>query len=117
MKSALRGSNGKLNWWTGKDINRWDGITIQNGRVSEVSLPNSGLNGIIPSAFGNLSALSVLDLSGNSLTGSIPQELDNLSNLTKWRLAGNRLTGCVPNVFASVSDNDLASLRLSACGG
>ena len=116
MKSALRGSSGKLNWWIGKDINRWDGITVQNGRVSEVSLPNRNLDGIIPPTFGSLSALSVLDLSGNSLTGSIPKELDNLSSLTKWRLAGNRLTGCVPNVFASVSDNDLTSLGVSVCG-
>ena len=115
MKSALRGS-AKLNWWSGRSIDKWDGITVQGGRVTKVSLPNRSLNGVIPTGFGSLSALKTLDLSGNSLMGTIPASLNSLTALTKWRLAGNRLTGCVPNVFASVSDNDLASLGLSVCG-
>ena len=95
MKSALRGS-GKLNWWTGRSIDKWDGITLGSGRVVQVSLPSKSLDGIIPAGFGNLPALQVLDLSSNSLTGTIPSELGNLTNLTRWRLSGNSLTGCVP---------------------
>ena len=116
MKSALRGS-GKLNWWSGRSLEKWDGIQVQGGRVTELSLPSSGLSGVIPAGIGNLSALTTLDLSGNSLTGTIPASLNNLTNLTRWRLAGNNLTGCVPANFAQVSDNDAASLNLPVCGG
>ena len=116
MKSALRGS-GKLNWWTGRSIDKWDGITLGSGRVVQVSLPSKSLDGIIPAGFGNLSALQGLDLSSNSLTGSIPSELGNLTNLTRWRLSGNSLTGCVPANLSFVEDNDLDALGLSVCGG
>lgn len=116
MKSALRGS-AKLNWWSGRSIERWDGITVQGGRVTGLSLPNRSLDGILPAGIGGLSALTTLDLSGNSLTGQIPAELNNLANLTRWRLAGNSLSGCVPSGFAQVSDNDAASLGLPTCGG
>ena len=116
VKSALRGT-AKLNWWSGRSIDKWDGITVENGRVTKVSLPNRSLNGVIPTGFGSLSALKTLDLSGNSLTGTIPASLNNLTALTKWQLAGNSLSGCVPANFAQVSDNDAASLGLSTCGG
>ena len=116
LKSALRGS-ASLNWWSGRSIERWDGITVQGGRVTGLSLPNSNLDGILPVGLGSLSALRTLDLSGNGLTGQIPEELNNLANLTRWRLAGNSLSGCVPSTFAQVSDNDAASLSLPTCGG
>ena len=116
FKKALRGS-AKLNWWSGRSVEQWDGITVQGGRVTELSLPNRNLDGVIPAGIGSLSALVTLDLSGNSLTGQIPAELDNLASLTRWRLAGNSLSGCVPSTFAQVSDNDSASLNLPTCGG
>ena len=116
MKSALRGS-AKLNWWSGRSIEKWDGIKVQGGRVTELSLPNRNLDGILPVGLGSLSALTTLDLSSNSLTGTIPTELNNLTNLTRWRLAGNSFSGCVPYNFAQVSDNDAASLGLTTCGG
>ena len=116
MKPALRGS-AKLNWWSGRSIEKWDGIKVQGGRVTELSLPNLNLDGILPVGLGSLSALTTLDLSSNSLTGTIPTELNNLTNLTRWRLAGNSFSGCVPYNFAQVSDNDAASLGLATCGG
>ena len=115
FKKALRGSV-SLNWWSGRLIEQWDGITVQGGRVTGLSLPDRDLDGILPAGLGSLSALRTLDLSGNSLTGTIPAELDNLASLTRWRLAGNSLSGCVPSAFAQVSDNDAASLSLPTCG-
>ena len=116
MKTALRGT-GKLNWWTGRSIEKWDGIGLGSGRVVEVSLPNRSLDGIIPSGFGSLSALTTLDLSSNSLTGNIPSELGHLTNLAQWRLSGNNLTGCVPHNLSLVEDNDLEALGLQVCAG
>ena len=115
MKSALRGS-GKLNWWAGRSIEKWDGIKVQGGRVAELSLPNRNLDGVLPVGLGSLSALKTLDLSANSLTGQIPASLNNLT-LSRLRLGGNSLTGCVPANLLSVSDSDIASLNLPSCGG
>lgn len=116
MKTALRGSS-KLNWWSGRSIEKWDGVKVQGGRVAELSLPNRKLNGVLPVGLGSLSALKTLDLSGNSLTGTMPASLNSLTALTKWRFAGNSFSGCVPYGFAQVSDNDAASLNLSTCAG
>lgn len=116
MKKAIRG-NATLNWWLGRPIHRWDGIGVQEGRVASVTLPDRSLDGIVPPALGNLSALRSLDLSGNRLTGAIPSELDNLENLTRWRLAGNNLSGCVSAKLAQTADNDLVALGLPICGG
>ncbi len=116
MKQAIRG-NGNLNWWSGRPIDRWDGIGVEEGRVVSVTLPERNLDGIVPPALGNLSALRSLDLSGNRLTGTIPSELDNLENLTTWRLAGNNLSGCVSAKLAQIVDNDLIALGLPICGG
>ncbi len=114
FKKTLRGS-ASLNWWSGRSIEQWNGITVEGGRVTGLSLPNRNLDGVIPAGIGSLSALTTLDLSGNNLTGQIPAELNNLVNLTRWRLAGNSLSGCVPSTFAQVSDNDAASLNLPTC--
>ena len=140
MKAALRGTGG-LNWWTGRSLQDWDGVRVQNGRVTEVSLSNRSLNGIFPAGFGSLSALITLDLGSNSLTGTIPSEIGNLSNLqslllnsnsltgqlptelnnltslTQWRLSGNSFTGCVPRRFSMVADNDIDAFGLAVCGG
>ena len=114
MKSALRGS-AKLNWWSGRLIEKWDGITVRGGRVAELSLPNRGLDGTIPAGLGDLSALEVLDLSDNSLTGTIPSELGNLSNLEKMYLSSNQLTGCIPQTLGSIPNNDFDDLGLLFC--
>ena len=116
MKSNIRGS-AKLNWWSGRALDKWDGVKVEGGRVVELSLPNRKLDGIIPVGIGNLSSLRMLDLSSNSLTGEIPASLNNLTALTKWRLAGNGLSGCVPANLFGVSDSDAASLNLPSCGG
>jgi len=41
---------------------------------------------------GQLTALTVLDLSGNRLTGTIPAALGNLAALQQLNLVDNRLT-------------------------
>ncbi len=139
VKSALRGT-APLNWWSGRSMEQWDGITVQGGRVAGVSLSDRDLDGVIPAGLGDLSALTTLDLSSNSLTGSIPSKLGNLSNLESLslssnslggqipealngltelnylRLSGNDFTGCVPANLLGVGDGDAASLNLPTCG-
>ena len=92
-KSPLKGSSGSLNWWSGRAINRWNGVTVSNGRVTGLDLRNRGLN------------------------GTIPERLTDLDQLTTLYLAGNSFTGCIPFDLIKVLNNDIASLGLPFCGG
>ena len=83
------------NWLSGP-VSEWYGITVTNGRVTEVSLANNNLNGILPSSLGNLQNLAFLYLDNNQLGGSIPVELGNLSKLNYLTLSYNNLSGSIP---------------------
>lgn len=58
-------------------------------------LPN--LTGPIPPAIGKLTQLSLLFLNWNDLTGPIPPFLSRLTNLSTLGLNNNRLTGRIPS--------------------
>ena len=68
IRNTLAGSTG-LNWKSNIGIEKWDGITISGTppRVTELTLSQWGLRGIIPSQVGELDRLTVLDLERNSL--------------------------------------------------
>ena len=66
-------------------------------------LRNSGLQGVIPTALGDLTGLQDLLLSGNRLTGEIPPELGNLTSLYSLNLDQNRLTGEIPAELGNMS--------------
>eukprot|EP00588_Corethron_pennatum_P022878 CAMPEP_0194314756 /NCGR_PEP_ID=MMETSP0171-20130528/11599_1 /TAXON_ID=218684 /ORGANISM="Corethron pennatum, Strain L29A3" /LENGTH=555 /DNA_ID=CAMNT_0039070311 /DNA_START=102 /DNA_END=1766 /DNA_ORIENTATION=+ len=96
------------------------------GRVTSIVMPNSGLQGTIPPEIELLTSLRVLNLSGNRLYGTLPPEMSNLLNLEEALFAGNHLTGTIPDYLdtltrlqqLSLSDNffngtlpDLAHLK------
>ncbi|KAG9450687.1 hypothetical protein H6P81_010652 [Aristolochia fimbriata] len=114
----------------------WPGISCISGRVSEISLPNKGLAGYIPSELGFLfslrrlslrnnnfsnpipsglfaaSSLVSLDLSHNFLTGRIPAEIRVLKNLTHLDLSSNLLNGSLPDALSDLTSLS-GSLNLS----
>ena len=63
---------GDLNWDTDTDMDVWEGVTMSEGRVSEVWLKEKGLDGSVSAAFGRLDMLTLLNLHSNSLSGEIP---------------------------------------------
>ena len=77
-------------WSSSEPLNNWYGITIENGRVTELSLPGNGLTGPISGEIGNFTELTVFNLAGNSLTGALPEEILSLSELTELRVNGNK---------------------------
>ncbi len=85
--------------------------------LEEISLSDNRLQGSIPAALGRMINLTTLAMARNELTGSIPAEMEDLANLGTLKLSGNQLTGCIPTALKQVSDNDVAALGLSDCGG
>ena len=83
-------------WSADRRVATWEGVEVSGGRVTQIWLTDSGLEGSIPAELGNLSGLESLVLVGGQLTGSIPPELGNLSRLEVLGLAGNQLTGSIP---------------------
>ena len=50
------------NWLTSSPVSTWYGITVTNTRVTGIRLDTIDLRGSLPSSIGNLSNLSILDL-------------------------------------------------------
>ena len=93
LKDTLRGT-ATLNWAKTLAMTSWDGLTNTNAisgatpRVKKLELSWQDLSGTIPSALGNLTGLTVLDLSGNDFTGTLP-DLSALTSLTTLNLYFN----------------------------
>ncbi|CAH8385046.1 unnamed protein product [Eruca vesicaria subsp. sativa] len=127
-------------WNKSSDCCHWEGVTCDDryGQVisldlSEMSLNSSlktnsslfrlqylrhlnffrcDLQGNIPSSLGNLSRLTLVDLSYNNLVGEIPASIGYLNHLTELSLSFNHLVGEVP-----VSMGNLNGLRVIDLGG
>jgi CSLREA domain-containing protein len=108
----------------GIPVTFWFGVTLQQCRVSFLSLSNrnltrtlpdelgslpeatfisitnnASLTGSIPATLGNLKKLESLGLHTNNLDGEIPATLGDLPNLTSLNLSRNQLTGSIPKEF------------------
>ena len=87
----------RTNWLTEGPLETWYGVTAdENGSVTDLTLSENELRGVIPPVLGNLRNLEWLDLSKNELSGTIPPELGNLQNLRGLALGGNSLSGEIP---------------------
>ena len=105
LYNATSGDNWSNNtgWLSTEPVGDWHGVTVGNGRVTELRLSYNRLRGAIPAELGDLANLTVLSLTGNELTGTIPLELGNLSDLETIALAGNQLTGGIPTQLGNLS--------------
>jgi len=94
----------------------WKGVTMEDGRVVKLRLPYMGLGGTVPAEIGQLTSLTVLDLSANQLSG-MPEEIGQLTSLRELYLKGNQLSS-MPAVIGQLTllerlnleDNQLTSL-------
>ena len=108
VRDALAGE-ADLDWSGQSAMEEWEGVTIEccPSRVSELSLADRGLTGVIPPEIGQLASLVSLDLSSNRLSGAIPPEIGQLAELESLDLTRNWLTGAIPPGF-----DGLRSLKL-----
>ena len=97
VRDSLAGLRGTpLNWSADIPIGDWVGVTVRNGRVTELVLGARHLMGTISPKLAQLSELTGLLLHGNILTGTIPPELGQLTQLRVLALEFNELTGAIP---------------------
>lgn len=118
--STLAGT-GSLDWTVERPITSWDGITVDEDRVTRIDLPGRGLNGSIPEELGSLLHLQALNLADNELAGQIPEELEDLPHLGAINFAGNdELTGWVyrgplnRNVYSPLDPEATAAMTRKA---
>lgn len=104
----------KTNWLTGA-VDTWHGITITDGRVTEIRLSDNNLTGSIAPELGNIATLTYLNLGSNTedarstnpnrnrITGTIPPALGSLTQLTYLNISSNDLTGALPETFSALT--------------
>lgn len=95
------------NWLT--DNPDWYGVTIEDGRVTRLELPNNHLFGSLPMMTGGLRYLTLVNLDNNTIV-EVPQSFGNLTSLTTLSFAGCSIYE-LPNQMLSLVS--LRSLNLS----
>ncbi|CAH9113634.1 unnamed protein product [Cuscuta europaea] len=91
------------NWTAKSSVCGWVGVKCdyprrQNSlRVVALNLADMDLSGLLPPQLGNLTFLSVLDLTHNRFTGHLPEGMANLRRLRVLDLGSNQFAGEIPS--------------------
>ena len=115
LYNATDGANWttSTSWTSEEALSSWFGVaTNGDGRVTELALNGNGLDGTLPTALGDLTALEQLDLGDNDLSGSLPSELADLTSLTSLVLNESRaLSGPLPDGLRQLADLDTVQVE------
>ncbi|KAL6847925.1 hypothetical protein ACP4OV_022053 [Aristida adscensionis] len=97
----------------------WEGVTCgrRHRWVVALSLPSSGLSGVLSPAIGNLSSLRVLNLSSNGFSGGIPASIGRLQRLQALNLSRNSFSGEIPSNLSSCTSLTALALRYNQLHG
>lgn len=121
IKTSLDPQNTYLSSWT---VNgdpcggTFEGVACnEHGKVANISLQGKGLDGVLPSAIGDLKSLSGLYLHFNRLSGEIPKEIAGLSQLTDLYLDVNYFSGSIPEEIGNMSNLQVLQLCYNKLSG
>ena len=120
LKTVLANTLYPLNWHPGRALGSWTGVTVADGRVTELTLEDRRPGGPwqIPADLGKLTGLTRLDLNNYAFTGPIPAELGRLTGLTHLNLSKNKITGAFPAALSALTKLrhlNLAFTDLTGC--
>ena len=93
-----------LNWGSDEPLGQWYGVTVEDGRVTELLLEGNNLSGTIHEDIGGLEKLKRLYLNDNRLTGTVPLEIGDLAELGELALWGNPGLETIPEGFEKMVD-------------
>ena len=97
-------TNRATNRWLSADpVSDWAGITVENGRITQIRLPDNNLRGSMPETLAELQGLRVLDLTDNAIAGTFPLWIARLTSLEELRIGGNQFTGIIPDSIGALS--------------
>jgi len=105
--NATNGPNwiNNTNWNTTEPVSTWNGVTVVDGKVTQLFFAGNNLDGVIPPEIGDLNNLTNLTLAfEQQLTGSIPVEIGNLENLKDLFLGFIGLTGTIPSELGNLQN-------------
>ncbi|WKN30369.1 M6 family metalloprotease domain-containing protein [Porifericola rhodea] len=83
----------KKSRWLSAPVSTWEGVTVENGRVTKLEFVEAGLEKSFPEEFYLLSELRSLTLINNKLSGNISNSLNQLSKLEEITIQEDELTG------------------------
>lgn len=98
-----------VDWNLNENLDKWEGVTIEDQQIVALDLASKNLKGSIPSSIGQLTDLRHLDISENTIEGGIPAEINNLINLEYFDISNNKLSGNIPSL------NSLTKLIVFDC--
>ncbi|MAZ73116.1 MAG: Two component regulator three Y domain protein [Flavobacteriaceae bacterium] len=110
--TATAGEQWTQSWDINTPVEAWQGVTVENNKVTGISLLFNNVTGELPASIGNLVHLKTLELSFNNIKGSLPDALGNLKDLEILAFNGNALTGTIPASLGNLTR--LKQLHLSS---
>lgn len=104
---ALDGENwtkGKnARWCSLEPIEKWQGVSVENGAVIALDLSDCGLKGDFPEAITQLQGLRILNLSQNkNLSGSLPEDLSKCLYLHTLLIDRTSIGGTLPAAWTTL---------------
>lgn len=76
-----------IQWDLTSPVKYWQGIRVENNRVTGIELRGAFKSGRIPASFGNLTALTSIYLLDCRLDNALPESFGNLTNLAFLKLS------------------------------
>nr|WCJ12453.1 LRR-RLK-1 [Solanum microdontum subsp. gigantophyllum] len=96
------------------EIPSWFGFLHQ---LQVVNLRSNSFTGSIPPSLSNASRLETLQISSNLLQGNIPEEIGNLHNLNWLSIENNQLTGSIPFTIFNISRIEFIAFSYNSLSG